>query len=347
MTTNKGWAGGLLAALLWCGAALAGTTASTEDTIWTRISAGMRMVDPEHPEVIRWARHYARHPHHFSQMLARSEPFLWYIVEAVELRDMPLEIALLPAVESGFDARATSARKAGGLWQFVPTTSQAMGLTSGAHYDARGDVIASTRAALTYLYTLHDSFDNWLLALAAYNVGRGNLLQAIRAADSRSFWDLELPRETREHVPRRLGLALLIQQPQRFGVTLPAIANRQAGRSLALKRPIDLEAAARAAGISVAELRRYNPGLRYLRDTTGKGFVLVADTDADALEAVLDTTHFPPQPPPGRKVVVVAPGDSLWLIARRHQVSVAALCAWNRIKPDSILRPGRELVIEI
>ncbi len=347
MTRLRGWATALLAGLLVFGSAAGAAEHSADDTIWTRISSGMRMVDPEHPEVVQWARHYATHPLQLSRMLERSEPFLWYIVEAVELRDMPLEIALLPAVESGFDARATSQREAGGLWQFVPTTSRALGLTHGANYDARSDAVASTRAALTYLYNLHDSFDNWLLALAAYNVGRGKLRQALREAGSRSFWDLQLPRETREHVPRLLGLALLIQDPARFGVTLPAIPNRQAGRTLPLAQPVDLRSAAESAGISVERLRQYNPGLRHLRDTHGKDFVLVAEQDADALAAALASGHFPPQPPANRKVVVVAPGDSLWHIARRHKVSVSALCAWNRIEPSAVLRPGRKLLIEI
>lgn len=328
-----------------CGG-VANADESADDSIWPRIAAGMRMVDPEQPETVTWARHYARHPLQFEQMMARAEPFLWYIVEAVELRDMPLEIALLPAVESGFDAQARSQRGAGGLWQFVPGTGSAMGLSAASNYDARGDVVASTRAALTYLHTLHDSFDNWLLALAAYNVGRGKLRQALRTADSRNFWDLTLPRETREHVPRLLGLALLVKQPERFGITLPAIANRQAGQMVTLRQPVNLAAAADAAGVAHGRVREYNPGLLDLGNTTGKPFVLLPEVDAERLRATLATGHFPARPTPGQKVVVVAPGDSLWLIARRHQVSVRALCDWNRIRPDSVLRPGRRLLIE-
>lgn len=341
-------------ALLWGLVSLAGATATTgvgattsaEESIWPRIAGGMRLVDPEHPETVTWARHYARDPVAFERLLARSEPFLWYIVEAVELRDMPLEIALLPAVESGFLPTARSAARAQGLWQFVPATGAALGLTRSASYDARGDAIASTRAALNYLQTLNDQFDDWLLALAAYNVGRGHLVQALRAAaPSRHVWDLKLPRETRQHVPRLLGVALLVQQPQRFGVRLPSISNRQGGALIALTQAVDLEAAAQAADVDPDLLKLYNPGLLFPGNSRGKRHILLPSPEARRLQIALANGHYPPRPAPNALRYQVASGDSLWRIARQHGVTVSDLCRWNGLHPRSVLRVGQALDI--
>lgn len=266
---------------------LCAAPAVAQELIWPRIAAGLRIVDGEHPETVMWARHYAQRPLQFSQMLARSEPFLWYIVEAVELRDMPLEIALLPAVESNFDAHARSSQKARGLWQLVPETSRALGLRETAGYDARRDPIASTRAALSYLHLLHDTFDHWLLALGAYNAGRGRVQEAIRKSGSRNFWDLELPQETREHVPRLLGLALLVREPQRFGITLPPIPNRHAAEVVALDGHPDPALALRTAGITRATLSHYNPGLKTPEGARHKKWLLLPAAEAERLRSAL------------------------------------------------------------
>lgn len=334
----------LLAVLLW-GLAL-GAGASGTDSIWPRVAAGMRLVDPEHPETVIWARHYAENPIAFERMLARAEPFLWFIVEAVELRDMPLEIALLPAVESGFIPVARSHARAQGLWQFVPTTGSALGLPRNLSYDARGDAVASTLAALNYLQTLNDQFDDWLLALAAYNVGRGHLVQALRkAVPSRQVWDLQLPRETREHVPRLLGVALLIQQPQRFGVKLPPISNRHNGQLIPLDRAVDLEAASKAAGVDLDLLSLHNPGLLFAGNSRGKRQILLPPAEATRLRKALSSGRYPPRSPPDVTRYRVASGDSLWRIARRHGVSVNELCRWNGLNPKAVLRVGQALDI--
>lgn len=266
---------------------LCAVPALAQDLIWPRIAAGLRIVDGEHPETVTWAKHYARHPLQFSQMLARSEPFLWYIVEAVELRDMPLEIALLPAVESNFDAHARSSQRARGLWQLVPETGRALGLRETAGYDARRDPIASTRAALSYLHMLNDTFDNWLLALGAYNAGRGRVQDAIRKSGSRNFWDLGLPQETREHVPRLLGMALLVREPQRFGIRLPPIANRHAAEVVALDGHTNLAHALRSAGVARSTLNYYNPGLKNVESLRGKQWLLLPAAEAERLRQAL------------------------------------------------------------
>lgn len=318
-----------------------------DEPIWPRIAAGMRIVDPEHPETVTWARRYARNPEAFAEMLGRSEAFLWYIVEAVELRELPLELALLPAVESGFDPHANSGKRARGLWQFVPWTSRALGLAHTANYDARRDPVASTRAALSYLQGLHSRFDDWLLAVAAYNVGDARLAAAMRKQDTRNFWDLSLPQETRDHVPRLLGIALLIQQPQRFGVRLPPIRNRNATEIVRLPEALNLADAARDAQIPVARLERYNPGLNHADNTTGKTVVLLPAADAARLRLALAAGDYPPLPLPAIVEHVVKPGESLWLIARRYQVSVREVAGWNNLSSKASLRVGKRLKLHL
>lgn len=332
-----------LSALLTAPSALAGESA---DLIWPRIAAGMQIVDGEQAETVTWARHYARHPTQLSAMLARAEPFLWYIVEAVELREMPLEIALLPAIESGFNPQARSQDQARGLWQFVPSTGRAYGLRENRHYDAKRDPVASTRAALTYLQKLHRQFDNdWLLALAAYNFGGRALNESIERTGSRNFWLLDLPRETREHIPRLLGLALLIQQPERFGVELPPIRNQHAAELVALESARDLERAALRAGVEPDLIERYNPGLKTLSNTQGKSILLLPPEQATRLRAELAKREYRPKKAPPGTQHVVARGESLWTIARRYNTTVSQLREWNDLNPRAVLRPGRKLEI--
>jgi len=334
----------MLAATL-LGPSQASATAGNE-MIWPRITAGMRLVDGEQPETVIWARHYARQPGQFEQMLARAEPFLWYIVEAVELRELPLEIALVPAVESNFNPNARSPQKARGLWQFIPRTGRALGLRETAHHDAKRDAVESTRAALTYLLKLHRRFNqDWLLTLAAYNVGERALAQAIGKAGSNNFWDLDLPAETREHVPRLLGIALLIQQPGRFGVKLPPIRNRNAAEMIALQKPRDLERAARRASVDAETIERYNPGLKTLANTQGKRWLLLPANEAQRLRAELARREYKPRKAPSPKQHVVASGESLWRIARRYQVSVTDLREWNGLRQSAVLKPGSKLLI--
>lgn len=348
---------GFLIATLILGLALGKTAQAEEsgDLIWPRIAAGMRIVDVSQPETLAWAHHYTKQSNRLTHMLSGSEPFLWYIVEAVELREMPLEIALLPAIESGFNPKANSQQQARGLWQFIPGTGKVFGLQETANYDARRDAVASTRAALTYLLQLHDRFGNWLLALAAYNVGENALSRAIQKSGSYSFWDLDLPKETREHVPRLLGLAAVIKDPERFNAKLPPILNQHAAEMIALESPHDLSMATLQAGVSPEVMQRYNPGLKNLNNTQGKQWLLLPPADALALRAELaDHDYLARQKTipavvttrkGAEKIWVVRSGDTLWTIAKRSKVSVEELRKWNRLKPDKTLKPGHRLVI--
>lgn len=320
----------------------------SDELIWPRIVAGMRLVDDEQPQVRRWAAEYARHPHSFRRLLSRSEPFLWYIVEAAEQRGLPMELVLLPAVESGFDPHARSEQKAQGLWQFMPWTGQALGLQNTRHYDARRDLVPSTDAALGYLQDLHRRFGDWHLALAAYNIGSARLANLTRdQSDAPDFWSIKLPRETYEHVRRLMGIALLVEKPEEFGVQLPAIGNRRAAELVALDHPVNLHRAAARAGIDEALIRAYNPGLKTMTNTTGKKTVMLPAAEAARLRHTLSLARYAPEPIRTVVVHVVRPGDSLWHIAQRYDVKVNDLTRHNGLKEGAVIRPGRKLEVPI
>lgn len=322
----------------------AGAESDKHELIWPQIVAGLRLADPQHAETMSWARRHARHPAQLTAMLARAEPFLGYIVGAVQARGLPMEIALLPAVESGFDPQAHSSQKAKGLWQIVPWTGRALGLSESIHYDARRDPIVSTQAALGYLEQLHRRFGDWLLALAAYNLGEARLSLLIRQQQTDDFWALKMPRETRAHVPRLLGLALAIQQARRLKLVLPPIHAR-AVEAVHLDGPRDVERAARQAGIAMETIGRYNPGLLNLANSHVKESLLLPVQDAVQMRAELARRAYRPKADPRELEHVVAVGESLWLIARRYQVSVQQLADWNGLNASGVLRAGRRLLV--
>lgn len=260
---------------------------AADDSIWPRIAQGMRLGGEQRPEVQRCIASYTESPAFLSLMLERAAPFLWFIVESAEIRELPLELALLPAVESGFNAHARSASAALGLWQFIPPTGRAYGLGDNPGYDARRDPVASTRAAFSYLLELHREFDDWLLALAAYNGGGVRLRTAIaEAGGSRDFWQLSLRSETRDYVPRLLALAAIVREPERYQVRLPTISNRHAAEMVAMDElpPRALQALGR---VDPELLRRFNPGLKKLNRQTRVPTLLLPPSEALLLRAEL------------------------------------------------------------
>ncbi|MEQ9130990.1 MAG: transglycosylase SLT domain-containing protein, partial [Salinisphaeraceae bacterium] len=217
--------------------------------IWARIREGMALAGHEQrPEVRAWTRFYAARTRHIEEAAQRASPFIWHIAEAVEQHDMPLEIALLPIVESGFDPRANSHSSAAGLWQFMPLTASRFGLERNWWYDGRRDVLSATSAALDYLGFLHRRFDDWLLALAAYNAGEGRVGRALARAEAagqpRDFWHLDLPAETDDYVPKLLALRRLLQTPGAFDLALPTIPDRPLTEAVQLDAQIDFAVAA-------------------------------------------------------------------------------------------------------
>jgi membrane-bound lytic murein transglycosylase D len=217
----------------------------------------------------------------------RAGPYLHFIVERLDERAMPLEFALLPMIESAYDPLAHSAAEAAGLWQFIPSTARHFNLAQSAAYDARRDLIASSKAAMDYLQRLHAQFDgDWLLALAAYNAGEGRVAQAIELNRRRGlptdYWHLTLPQETQDYVPRLLALSLLVRHPETYAIHFKPIANEPYFEVLAINDKVDMVRLAASAGVDAQPLLRLNPGFLAKKTLPG-GLLLVPRTQKQTL----------------------------------------------------------------
>lgn len=331
--------------------ALRETTTRPEDApdIWSRARLGFAFTDDlDHPRVQPFVQHYRRHPNIIQVSSARAEPFAYFILTEIERRGLPSELLLLPIVESGYAAEATSSGHAAGIWQFIPSTGEHFGLIQDAWYDGRRDVYQSTHAALDYLERLYARFGDWYLALAAYNYGQGNVARAIAAnaaaGKPTDYWNLQLSSEAMAYVPRLLALRVLFDQPARYKVTLPLIANRPYLEPVQLGRQADLEYVAELARIEAREVLRLNPG--YRRSVThphAAQHLLLPAPAAQRLQTAL-SQHGADHPLVRYTVYQVRPGDTLGQIARTHGVSVADLRSQNRLN-DDLIRVGHTLRI--
>lgn len=234
--------------------------------LWDRIRRGFAMPDLDGDLVRVQEQWYATRPDYMQRMTERSSRYLFHIVEEIERRNMPMELALLPFIESAFNPQAVSSARAAGMWQFMPATGQSFDLKQNAFRDDRRDVLASTRAALDYLQQLHGRFGDWHLALAAYNWGQGNVNRAItnnqRAGKPTGYIDLNMPAETRMYVPKLQAVKNIMARPESFNATLPLIGNHPFFDTVTLQRDMDVALIARLAEVDEKDFRALNPSLR-------------------------------------------------------------------------------------
>jgi membrane-bound lytic murein transglycosylase D len=237
---------------------------ATRGDLWQRIRDGLAMPDLDNELVRKWEQWYATRPDYVARMTERGSRYLFHIVEEVTRRGLPTELALLPFIESAFNPQALSHARASGMWQFMPATGKDFELRQNLFRDDRRDVLASTRAALDYLERLHGRFDDWHLALAAYNWGQGNVQRAVnrnvfarRPADYESL--LRLPQETREYVPKLQAVKNIVRRPEAFGLTLPPLQDRPFFTVVTIERDIDVELASRLAGLEPDDFHSLNP----------------------------------------------------------------------------------------
>jgi membrane-bound lytic murein transglycosylase D len=232
-------------------------------SLWTRLRGGLVMSDLEGERVTKWEQFYARQPDYVQRMVGRGGRYLYHIVEEIERRQMPAELALLPFIESAFNPQAQSHARASGMWQFMPATGKDFDLRQNLFRDDRRDVLASTRAALDYLKRLHSLFDDWHLALAAYNWGQGNVMRAIasnqRAGKATDYASLKMPEETRDYVPKLQAIKNMVLAPERLGLSLPELANHPYFLSVPIERDMDVALAARLAGMPLEDFQALNP----------------------------------------------------------------------------------------
>ena len=245
-----------------------------EDDLWERIRLGFEIPDPDLAIIDRHVNQLKANPAYVDRLLVRSSSYLFYIIEEVEARDMPSELALLPFVESAFIPTAVSPAKAAGMWQFMPATGKYFKLDQNIFRDERGDIIKSTRAALDYLQKLYDMFGDWQLALAAYNWGEGSVGRAIsknKAANLQTdYWSLSMPNETRNYVPKLLAYKRIIEDPQKYGFKLPKVANHPYFVSIPVEQDIDIDKVIELSGITRAQFLALNPS--YIKPVILKGF---------------------------------------------------------------------------
>jgi membrane-bound lytic murein transglycosylase D len=233
--------------------------------LWVRVRQGFAMPDLDGGLVERWERWYSSRPDYVERMTERGARYLFHIVEEVQKRGLPTELALLPFIESAFNPQALSGARASGIWQFMPATGRDFDLRQNLFRDDRRDVMASTRAALDYLETLHRMFGDWHLALAAYNWGQGNVQRALdraqRAGLPGSYLALRMPDETRNYVPKLQAVKNIVLAPQVHGLVLPALQNHPYFVAVTIDRDIDVDLASRLAGLSAADFHALNPQL--------------------------------------------------------------------------------------
>jgi membrane-bound lytic murein transglycosylase D len=321
----------------------------TGDDLWERLRSGFAMdLERDDPRVTAERNWLIRNPQYIERVTTRAQRYLYHIVERAESKQVPLELALLPIVESAFDPFAYSHGRASGPWQFIPSTGRAFGLTQNYWYDGRRDILASTDAALDYLTRLANRFNgDWELALASYNAGGGTVSKAIRKNRLRKrgtdYWSLELPRETRAYVPKLIAISQIVRDPQRYGLSLQPIANQPYFSVVDTGGQIDLQLAADMAEVDINELYYLNAGYsRWSTPPSGPHRLLVPASRAEALSMAL--IDLPAEQRLRWKQYTIVAGDTLGGIAKRFNTTIDALKATNDL-PGNIIVAGRTLLI--
>jgi len=293
---------------------------------------------------------FVRNPEYLERVFTRAQRYLPHIVSELERRDLPMELALLPIVESAFDPFAYSHGRAAGLWQMIPGTARRFGVRQNWWYDGRRDVVDSTGAALDYLAYLHDLQDgDWLNAIASYNSGEGNVLKAKKRNASQSkptdFWNLSLSRETSAYVPRLMALVEIVRDPAEFGLTLPELVNEPQFGIAETGGPIDLALAAELAGMDLDTLSSWNSGNnRWATDPDGPHRLILPLTAVEDFQSALAAV------PVGERIRwqrhKVKNGEAISQIAERYNVTIATIKRANDLSGNTI-RAGSYLMIPV
>ncbi|ARU88120.1 LysM peptidoglycan-binding domain-containing protein [Pseudomonas sp. M30-35] len=315
--------------------------------IWERVRDGYQMQDiiGINPRIEQQRLWFVSNPSFIENASERSSPYIHYIVEQLEERNMPTELALLPMIESAYNPLALSHAKAVGLWQFMPATGKHFNLRQTSWYDGRRDVTASTNAAMNYLTRLHDMFNgDWLLALAAYNAGEGRVSRAIERNQKlglpTDYWNLSLPTETQNYVPKLLALSQVVMTPKAYGVSLSPVANQPYFEQVALKQNMDLSKIAEMMDLDEDELYQLNPAFKRRITMDGPPSLLVPIDKAEKFTASLSTMK--PQDMISWQEYKVRRGDTLSGIASRYNTSVNGIRELNKLTSNS-LRVGQTL----
>jgi membrane-bound lytic murein transglycosylase D len=324
-----------------------GDDANARSDLWVRVRAGFAMPDLDNALVIKWQQWYASRPDYVQRMTERGSRYLFYVIEEIDKRGMPTELALLPFIESAFNPQAMSVARASGMWQFMPATGKDFDLKQNLFRDDRRDVLASTRAALDYLQMLQRQFGDWQLALAAYNWGQGNVQRAVdrnlKAGRPADYESLRMPDETRNYVPKLQAVKNIVMQPQAFAITLPPLENHPYFLTVPITNDIDVDVAVRLAGISLDEFQALNPQMN-------KPVILAAGTPQVLLpydNATLFVRNLRSHKAPLASwtawvaPATLKPAD----VARQVGISEEQLRSVNRIPPRMLVKAGSTLLV--
>ena len=320
-------------------------------SIWPRIRAGFQISADDNlsslQNEISWV---AKHPEYIQRVMQRADPFIFYILEEAEKRNLPTELVLLPIVESAYQPFAYSHGRAAGIWQFIPSTGRLYGLKQNWWYDGRRDIYASTQAALNYLENLNKLFKgDWMLALAAYNSGSGTVQRAVKRNKKLNlptdFWNLKLPKETRAYVPKLLALKEVIANPEKYSVSLRCISNAPGFKQVKTNAQIDLALAAELAEIDLETLYNYNPAFnRWATDPDGPHSLLLPTNSAEIFEK--NYLSLPAEKHLRWSRHKIKSGETLSHIALKYNTSVKHLRTVNNISGNNI-RQGKYLLIPL
>ena len=323
-------------------------SATAYTDLFDRVRGGFKLEDVAEDAVDTQLFWFANHPDYLERSFQRSELYLYDIASQIEARGMPLELALLPMIESAYEPYAYSRARASGLWQFIPGTGSRFGLKQDWWYDGRRDVVESTHAALDYLQYLHDEFNgDWLLAIAAYNCGEANVEHALSVNRAKGrpldFWNLKLPLETRAYVPKLLAMKRLIADPARYGLAFSKIANQPRFERVETLGQIDMKLAAELAGISEEDLYELNPAFhRWATDPAGPHFLLLPP-ESVALFRQTNAELSPAERMPLTRYRV-ATGDSVASVARQFNTNIDVIRVLNDL-PAGKLTLGTDLSV--
>ncbi len=311
--------------------------------LWDRIRRGFGMPDLVADEVTNRQIQYLAHPAALSRLFHRSYRYLYHIVDELEARGLPTEIALLPLVESGFDPMAYSSSRAAGLWQFIPSTGRYFNLRQNEWIDERRDIIASTDAALDYLERIYDMHGDWHLALASYNAGEGTILKARRANEAKGlptdYLNLDLRKETRDYIPKLQALKNIIARPELFGIELPHVPNRIYFDMIDTPPGVDLALVARLTETPLDELVALNPAYRKPVIPEGKHQLILPADKVEVFKARLDEAQ------PRWKTYQLQRKDSLQTVAKRFGLTLTQLLQINGLDSSRKAKPGMTLLV--
>lgn len=321
-----------------------------EADVWevlrNQMSMDHQVTQPAVSEQIRWL---AAHPGYLQDVARKSEPYIYHILTEIRKRGLPGELALIPIIESAFDPFAYSGAGAAGLWQIMPETAKDLGLKRDWWFDGRRSIRPSTDAALNYLQYLRKFFDgNWVLAIAAYDAGEGTISRIIKARGASrgtaNFWQLPVPRETKAYIPRLLALSEIIKNPKRYKIDLPSIPYLPYFAEVRVENQIDLNHAAKLAGISYSELIKLNPGFNRWATDPNQSHHKILIPKEKLHHFHRNLAKLPNDNQPSWVRYQVQKRDTLPAIATGHATTVKELKKLNNLKNNAI-KPGTSLLI--